>query len=85
MVTAMVPVSTSALQLRPLRLADEAAVHAAQRALAPDNFDFAFDLDSGTDWPAYFFSTALNESSKTCRSRTTAFTTSSAAITPRLR
>jgi len=53
MVTAMVPVSTSALRLRPLRLADEAAVHAAQGALAADNFDFAFDLASDTDWPAY--------------------------------
>ena len=53
MVSAMVAVSTSALRLRPLRLDDEAAVHAAQGALAADNFDFAFDLASDTDWPAY--------------------------------
>ena len=53
MVSAMVAVSTSALRLRPLRLDDEAAVHAAQGALAADNFDFAFDLASDTDWPTY--------------------------------
>lgn len=44
---------TSALRLRPLRLEDEAAVHAGQAALRRDNFEFAFDLTADTDWPAY--------------------------------
>jgi len=43
----------SALRLRPLRLDDEHAVHAAQRAMADDDFEFAFDLANDTDWPSY--------------------------------
>ena len=41
------------LRLRPLRIEDEAAVRAAQVALRPDDFEFAFDLDERTDWAAY--------------------------------
>lgn len=44
---------TSPLRLRPLRLDDEHAVYAAQRAMAADDFEFAFDLANDTDWPTY--------------------------------
>lgn len=40
------------MRLRPLRIEDEAAVRAAQRAMTPD-FEFAFDLRDDTDWAAY--------------------------------
>lgn len=43
----------SALRLRPLRLEDERAVHTAQRVMAADDFEFAFDLAIDTDWPSY--------------------------------
>jgi predicted acetyltransferase len=41
------------LRLRPLRLEDERAVHAAQREMAEDSFEFAFDLAEDTDWRNY--------------------------------
>ena len=45
---------TDDLRLRPLTLADEAQVRAAQRALAShDGFGFAFDLTPATDWARY--------------------------------
>ena len=46
-------VHASALRLRPLRLDDERAVHAAQHELAADSFEFAFDLAKATDWGSY--------------------------------
>jgi len=48
----------SALRLRPLRLDDEHAVHAAQRAMADDDFDLAND----TDWPSYVTERARQQS-----------------------
>ena len=52
----------SALRLRPLRLDDEHAVHAAQRAMADDDFEFAFDLANDTDWPSYLTERARQQS-----------------------
>jgi predicted acetyltransferase len=46
-------VHASALRLRPLRLDDERAVHAAQHEMAADSFEFAFDLAEDTDWRSY--------------------------------
>jgi len=46
-------VDASALRLRPLRMDDERVVHAAQREMAADTFEFAFDLAQDTDWPGY--------------------------------
>lgn len=45
--------TATGLRLRPLRLDDEPAVHAAQAAMAADDFDFAFDLTPSTDWADY--------------------------------
>jgi predicted acetyltransferase len=41
------------LRLRPLRPGDEAAVLAAQRVMAADNFTFALDYQPGMSWHAY--------------------------------
>jgi predicted acetyltransferase len=41
------------VSLRTLGLHDESAVRQAQRELALDDFDFAFDLDNATDWAKY--------------------------------
>jgi predicted acetyltransferase len=43
----------SGLRLRPLRPEDEQAPRAAQRTMAADGFEFAFDLADDTDWPRY--------------------------------
>jgi len=41
------------LRLRPLRLADEAAVVAGQRGMADDDFIFALDYQPGMPWHRY--------------------------------
>ena len=41
------------LRLRPLRDSDEAAVRAAQEAMAPDDFEFALGLQPDEPWRGY--------------------------------
>lgn len=41
------------LQLRPLRPSDEAAAWAAQRELAPDDFEFLLNVQPGEPWADY--------------------------------
>lgn len=51
--TVIDPAPESPLRLRPLLPADEAAVHAAQQAMAGEGFEFAFDLADDTVWSSY--------------------------------
>lgn len=44
---------SSELRLRPLALGDESTVRRAQREIADDDFEFAFDLDNATVWSDY--------------------------------
>lgn len=41
------------LRLRPLLPADKSAVHAAQRIMAQESFEFTFDLAEDADWSGY--------------------------------
>ncbi len=57
----------SPLRLRPVRLQDEPAVRDAQRAMAVENFEFAFDLGEDIDWSGYIAERSRLQSGMTYR------------------